>query len=152
MKYLIIFFFLTLTFFMQSCSKDNSNTEIPEDSITQDPSDTSILTKIFKGTFTGQNGYPASGNVILGKNKEEIHYINLQDNFATSFATGSVTMYMSKETKLKLSDGNTFIRLGVINKNGKHDFKLDKVPDVGFKYVIVWCAPAGIQFGVAELK
>jgi len=152
MKHLIIFSFIGLTLFAQSCSKDDSGIEISEDSITQDPSNTSILTKIFEGTFTGQNGYPASGDVILGRNKEEIHYISLQDNFATSFATGSVTMYLSKESKLKLSDGNTYIKLGVINKNGKHDFKLDKAPDGMFKYVIVWCAPAAIQFGNSELK
>lgn len=134
---------------LTSCSKDEDST------VKEDPTDTSTneeLTKVFQGVFLGQNGYPTSGTTILGTDKANTYIVRLNDDFSTSFATGSVTMYLSSTDKLKLSDSNTFIKLAVINKNGKHDFKLTSKPDPVYKYIIVWCAPAAIQFGIAELK
>jgi hypothetical protein len=104
------------------------------------------------GNFTGKNGYSTTGKVELGINEKSESIVRLNSNFQTMIATGSVAIYLSKNIDLKLSDASSAIKLADISQNGAYDFKLATAPDASFKYVIAWCAPAGIQFGNAELK
>jgi hypothetical protein len=136
---------------LASCSKDDVNTDTGQNS-GMNPDNVVEISKILEGKFTGQNGYKAEGTATLGKTSNGDHYIRLQNDFNASFATGSVTMYLSSSANLKLADNTTFIKLATINKKGTHDFKLASQPNASFLYVIVWCSPAAIQFGVAEMK
>lgn len=113
---------------------------------------TEPFTVLKSGNFKGQNGYPASGTAELGKDSAGTFFTRLKSDFSTTFATGSVTLYLSKSQNLSLNQPGSFIQLGVINTNGVHDFKLLTEPTSDFNFVIVWCAPASIQFGYAILN
>ncbi len=137
-----LFFIITLI----TCTEDTS---MPGDPDTSGPEN---FTALFEGSFMGQNGYSASGTTKLGKDDLNNYWVRLDNNFNTTFATGSVTMYLSKQSNLNLPATDQHIKLGVINKKGQHYFKLNNEPTSDFKFVIVWCAPAKIQFGVAPLN
>jgi hypothetical protein len=148
---------------MESCSKNNDIvTPNPIDTTKKDTNTTIIdsskvlLSDSFKATssgiFMGQGGYPVSGKVELGKNSINKNVVRLNPDFNTAIHTGSVTMYLSKNINLKLSDTNSHIKFGVVNTNGEHYLGLNATPDSTYKYVIVWCQSAGVQFGSATLK
>ena len=148
MKTLNILIIVILMVFSTSCSKDDAIDETN----TNPNTEVLPLTKVSQGSFTGQNGYKSVGTTILGTSKENAYYVRLNDDFDASFATGSVTLYLSSNPTLKLSEANSFIKLNTISKKGMHDFPLTAKPANNLIYVIVWCTPAAIEFGVAELK
>lgn len=148
---LLLSMFCFLILGLVSCGKDEANTDSDQNQ-DMNPDTVVEINKILEGKFTGQNGYKAEGTGTLGKTADGDYYIRLQDDFDASFATGSVTMYLSASANLKLAESTSFIKLATINKKGRHDFKLLGPPDASFQYVIVWCSPAAIQFGVAQLK
>ncbi len=139
----------TFTFLLafSACKKDE--TTVPP--IDNNPPTANFTVKK-TGTFVKANGYSTSGTAQLGTDEKGENIVRLKDDFKTTFATGSVTIYLSKNQNLKLADAASFINLAVINTNGLHDFKLSAAPTDDFNFVISWCAPAGIQFGMAELK
>lgn len=141
-----------LLFVFAACQKEASTN--PDTTPEPDPMDmgSTTVTTLKSGAFTGQNGYPASGAAQIVRDNSQQHFVRLGTDFKTSFATGSVTMYLSKNSNLKLSDAASFVKLAVINKNGMHNFPITESQAADFQYVIVWCAPAGVQFGRAELK
>ncbi len=116
------------------------------------PGDTTAFAVLKTGSFIGQNGYPASGTAQIIRDDKQQHFVRLGADFKTSFSTGSVTIYLSKNANLKLSDVASYYRLAAISANGQHDFSISAAQAGDFQFAIVWCAPAGIQFGRAELK
>lgn len=140
---------IVMLIFISSCSKEESTTENPKEEVTT----VENFTVLKSGTFVGMNGYNTKGSVELGKDANNKAFVKTKSDFSTSFATGSVTFYLSKNQQLVLSDASSLIKLEVISKNGEHFMEVSGgLPAETFKYVIVWCAPARIQFGSAELK
>jgi hypothetical protein len=140
-----------LLFALASCQKD-ADTAPATPGPDPNPNPDLSVTVLKTGSFTGQNGYPASGTAQIVRNVQQQHFTRLASDFKTSFATGSVTMYLSKHQSLRLNEPATWLKLAVINQNGQHDFAVSEAQSNDFQYVIVWCAPAGIQFGWAELR
>ena len=105
-----------------------------------------------KGAFQPQNNYVAEGTASLKRKADNSFKVVLDENFRTSFATGAVTMYLSKAQRLNLSDQSSFIRLAVINTNGSHTFDIEGSVSDDFTHVVIWCAPARIPFGFAALE
>jgi len=160
MKSILISLSLLLVLF-SSCNKDeidvkdpitnngNGNNSGNGNSVT----DTSKSYTVLKtGSFNGANGYPANGTAQLAKDSINRYFVILEKDFSTSFATGSVTMYLSKTANPNFKDSTTFVNLAVINKNGFYKFPLNSKPKDDLIHVVVWCQPAGIRFGHAELK
>lgn len=127
-----------------------------EDAETPDPANPGQPTGIFSsarsGIFQEQNGYNAEGTAQLGSDETNVQWLRLAPDFNASLSTGAVTVYLSKNQNLSLGTSDTFRRLDLVKTAGEHYYKLD--PPVGneFKFAILWCASAGVQFGNAELK
>ncbi len=116
-------------------------------------SDTSRSYSVLKtGLFNGASGYPANGTAQLAKDSTDRYYVILEKDFSTTYATGSVTMYLSQTPIPNFKDSTTFINLAIINKNGFYKFPLKSKPKADLINVVVWCQPAGVKFGHAELK
>lgn len=132
-----------------ACAKEEVSPEVMEEDMTNIPT----FTVLKSGTLAGMNGYSTKGGVELGRDANSKVFVKTKSDFSTTFATGSVTFYLSKNERLQLSDASSLIRLDVITKNGEHFMEVaGGLPADAFKYVIVWCAPARVQFGSAELK
>ena len=144
----IICLLAVICFTSFSCDKEEKIVNEPFEMESQLDSQFTVLKM---GNFVGMNGYNTKGEVVLA-NRLSDYYINTGSDFTTTFATGSVTIYLSKNPQLNLSDVNSFIKLKTISKGGIHNIALPSQPLDSFVYVIVWCAPAGIQFGSATLK
>ena len=104
------------------------------------------------GVFQKQNGYNAEGNVEIGTDDETKQWLHFADNFNASLSTGAVTVYLSKNQNLTLNTSNSFLRVELVTKPGEHFYKIDPAANADFKFAILWCASAGVQFGNAELK
>ena len=148
------YLFLSFLIALLACSKDvTTDTTIKEPAKPTVPITTPTnLTVLKSGKFNGANGYPSEGTAQLTKDSLDRHSIRLAEDFTTSFATGSVTIYLATSMVLKLADANSYIKLGVIDKKGAHTFALEGKPTGNFNFVIVWCQPAGVKFGHAEMK
>jgi hypothetical protein len=150
-KYFCFFILSILAFTWVACAKEESTTDMDKENETPIIS-TLEYTAIKTGTFNGANGYPSNGKAVLGQDKAGTFYIILEKDFSTSFATGAVTMYLSKTAQPNFTIKESFIKLAVISKSGFHAFKLTAKPSDDLINVVVWCEPAGVKFGHAELK
>ncbi len=151
----LIFSSLCFVLFISACTKEDVTLDHP----VVKPIETTVssipiknLTILKSGEFNNAGGYPTKGIAQLVKDSINNFAVRLGEDFSTTFATGSVTMYLSNSMNLKLSEASTFIKLAVIDKKGSHFFALESQPKDELKFVIVWCQPAGIKFGYAELK
>ncbi len=110
------------------------------------------------GTFVEQNDTGSAGMAALGADTEGTSFLMFGSDFMTNLGTGTVTVFLSKtkedlNTVFNPGSGNTEVKLvGVVQANGQQYYKLNKKPSTEFKYVILWCASAGIPFGYAELQ
>jgi glycine betaine/choline ABC-type transport system substrate-binding protein len=149
MKTYFFSFLVLVTLCMSACSKDEATT--PPDNGGGMTTDTTFVAQV-TGTFLAQNGYQAEGTVQLGADDITPAIIKLDANFKASLQTGAVTLYLSKNQQLKLSEAASVQRIALITKQGAQQFALAAKPTSDFKYAILWCASAGVQFGNAELK
>ncbi len=156
MKTIKLMLLVSIVTLLNSCKKDDTIVQsITPIATTIDSSKISLNDsfKIVKsGTFAGQGGYPVSGTVELGKNLAGKSVVHLGKNFDTAVHTGSVALYLSKNKSLAINDATTFIRFGSTSVIGEQYFGLNETPTDEYKFVIVWCAPVGVQFGSADLK
>ncbi len=148
----IVFPFLLILAFV-SCQKED---EITNPGDVENPGDSMMPTGVFNavrsGIFQAQNGYNAEGMAQLGNDDANIKWLRLAPDFNASLSTGAVTLYLSKNKNLSLNSTGSFLRVELVTRPGEHFYKID--PPVGddFKFAILWCASAGVQFGNAELK
>ena len=106
------------------------------------------------GTFSGANGYNASGTATLKEVNGQI-ILELSANFSTDFALGTF-IYLANNNTSGSTVRSAGIELGEITQNGARTFNVTaSFPDVTlsqYQYVIVLCKPASIVFGFAELN
>ena len=105
-----------------------------------------------EGFFQQQNGYTAEGMVRLGMDENNLQWLRLASDFKASLSTGAVTVYLSKSQALNLNASTDFLRLDLVKTPGEHFFKVNPAVNADFKYVILWCASANVQFGNAVLN
>jgi hypothetical protein len=148
MKMLLFISLIAATILAGACSKDDSMVDTNNGGMVND----STFVSQSSGTFTGQNGYEAKGTISLGANAINPAIVQLATDFNASLQTGAVTLYLSKNQQLKLSDAATILRVSLVSKPGLQQFVLAAQPSTDFRYAILWCASAGVQFGYAELK
>jgi hypothetical protein len=107
------------------------------------------------GTFTEQNGTGSKGAAQLGTDEDGVQFLKFGSDFATTFATGTVTVYLSTTMNFTPDpgNGNPLLRLiGPVSKAGENYFRLDPVADAKFTHVILWCGSANVPFGFAKLQ
>lgn len=107
------------------------------------------------GTFVEQNGTGSKGAAQLGTDEDGVQFLKFGSDFATSFATGTVTVYLSTSMTFTPDpgNGNPALRLvGPVSKAGENYFRLDPVAAPRFTHVILWCGSANVPFGYAPLQ
>ncbi len=145
---LFAFFALALSFFTTACEKEKE--------VIVDPTKPQGTFSVAKsGNFTEQNATGSKGGAQLGKDEDGIQFLKFDSNFATNFATGTVTVYLSTSMTFTPdpANGNPSLRLvGPVTKAGENYFRLDPAADAKFTHVILWCASANVPFGFARLQ
>jgi len=107
------------------------------------------------GTFVEQNGTGSTGTAELGTDENGVQFLKFGSNFNTSFATGTVTVYLSTSMTFMPDPGNGNPELRLVNpvsKAGENYFRLDPAAAAKFTHVILWCGSANIPFGYAQLQ
>ena len=149
-KYLLMLAMLSLIITMHSCEKNELVVEEEEEEMMEVKDE---LTKVTKGKLQSTSSYSVSGEVFIAEDGDKKYYLGTGDDFKCSFPTGSVTMCLSSKAQLDLSSSDSHIRVGALNTNGKNLLNLaNGKPAANMIYVIVWCAPARIQFANAKLE
>ncbi|MDX1907118.1 MAG: DM13 domain-containing protein [Bacteroidia bacterium] len=107
------------------------------------------------GSFVEQNSTGSTGMAQLGTDEDGVQFVKFGTSFSTNFATGTVTVYLSKSQTYMAdpANGNPSLRLvGITQKGGEQYFKVDPAVGSEFTHVILWCASAGVPFGYAPLN
>jgi Electron transfer DM13 len=107
------------------------------------------------GSFVEQNATGSKGVAQLGTDAEGTQFLKFGSDFSSSFATGTVTVYLSTSMTFTPdpANGNPALRLiGPVSKAGENYFRLDPVADAKFTHVILWCGSANVPFGYAPLQ
>jgi len=142
-------FLFALTF--AACEKEEG---LVDDLI--DSSNPTLPSGVFQidraGLFQEQNGYTAEGTAQLGTDDGNNQWLRFAPDFRASLSTGAVTVYLSKNQNLTLNNAGSFVRVSLVTKPGEHFYKIDPAVGADFKFAILWCASASVQFGNAELK
>ncbi|MFN0216480.1 MAG: hypothetical protein ACKVT2_19645 [Saprospiraceae bacterium] len=132
-----------------SCQKEDSPPDSPG-SNTAKPMGVFSIARA--GVFQKQNGYNAEGTAELGSDEANVQWLHLASDFNASLSTGAVTVYLSKNQNLTLGVAGSFRRMDLVTMAGEHFYKIEPAVGDDFKFTILWCASAGVQFGNAELK
>jgi hypothetical protein len=107
------------------------------------------------GSFVEQNGTGSKGMAQLGTDEDGVQFLKFGSDFSTTFATGTVTVYLSTTMTFTPDpgNGNPLLRLvGPVSKPGENYFRLDPKADAKFTHVILWCGSANVPFGYAQLQ
>lgn len=134
----------------QACDDDDDNTTVIDSSQPQGQ-----FTATKNGTFVEQNATGSKGQVQLGTDGEGVQFLRFGSDFNTSFATGTVTVYLSTSQNFvpDPAAGNPDLRLlGPVTQAGENYFKLSPEAEAKFTHVILWCASANVPFGYAPLQ
>jgi hypothetical protein len=106
------------------------------------------------GSFTGTNGYDASGTTELFLAENGDLMLRLNSDFNTDFALGTF-IYLSNSTSGSVTR-NEGLEIQEVTSGGEHLFNVSsqdtEVAISDFQYVIVLCKPATITFGYAQLN
>lgn len=143
-----LFLLVVLAVFFTACTKE---TEVIVDS--SQPQGAFSVSKT--GTFVEQNATGSKGTAQLGTDEKGIQFLKFGSDFGTSFATGTVTVYLSTTMTFTPDpgNGNPALRLvGPVAKAGENYFRLDPVAASKYTHVILWCASANVPFGYAPLQ
>lgn len=107
------------------------------------------------GSFVEQNGTGSKGMAQLGTDEDGVQFLKFGTDFSTTFATGTVTVYLSTSMTFTPDpgNGNPLLRLvGPVSKAGENYFRLDPQADAKFTHVILWCGSANVPFGYASIQ
>jgi len=133
---------------LSSCEKE---VEVIVDS--SKPQGTFSATK--NGTFVDQNSKGSKGAASLGTDEQGTQFLKFGSDFSTTFATGTVTVYLSTSQTFvpDAGNGNPNLRLvGVVSVGGENYFKLSPSAAAKFTHVILWCGSVSVPFGYAPLQ
>lgn len=134
---------------LAACQKDES---LPEPPPVDGTKPSGKFSPARQGTFNKQNGYNAEGTAQIGKDEAANQWLRLANDFNASLSTGAVTVYLSKNQNLDLNAKDSHLRVDLVKTPGEHFYKIMPEANDAFKFAILWCASANVQFGNAELK
>ncbi|MBN3583266.1 hypothetical protein JYB64_12780 [Algoriphagus aestuarii] len=134
-----------------SCSSSSDEMEpvTPDPSSKVDPVGDILVIK--DGVLMPQSGTNTEGMIELVSDEAGNFFLRLGSDFQSDFHTGTVTVYLSTSSKLKLAESGSFQKIGIVNENGEQFFGLPNLPQSKFNHGIIWCGAAGIPFGYGSL-
>lgn len=109
-------------------------------------------TTLRTGSIVHQDGPATSGDVAIIKDVAGSEFIQLKDNFTSDFGSGTVTVYLAKNSSNinNQPDGDK-VKIGLVNRNGAQVLAVPSSA-AAYKYVVFYCSTVKINFGAAELK
>lgn len=144
-----IIFGASLFLSLLACKKDDASPTTPPDGADK-------LVGAFaaarSGNFQKQNGYNAEGTAQIGADEAGSQWLRLGPDFDASLSTGAVTIYLSQNQNLSLNAPGSFLRVDLVTVAGEHFYKIEPAVTADFKFAVLWCASAGVQFGNAEMQ
>ncbi|GAA3945430.1 DM13 domain-containing protein [Hymenobacter algoricola] len=139
---------------LASCS-DNENEPAPQSPTTSTVTPNGNVSTLKTGTITPQNGTPTTGMLTIVRDANNREFVQLADDFKSDFHTGTVTIYLAKATTnigvQRRADAGSVKVVGLVNKNGKQVFLIDRGLEA-FSTVVFYCETAAINFGAAPLQ
>lgn len=139
-----ILFILCLGFILSACSKEDVETNAPEDGTTL-PAE-SKLTILASGDFVKSGNYSTAGKAELLKDDVGVNYIRLT-NFTVSSGP-DLRFYIAADRAAK-----DFVEISNSVKGGSYAIKLTKPVDLNkTKFLLIWCKQFSVLFGSVELK
>ncbi len=121
--------------------------------VKSNPVTISVEVQQVSGTFVPAGGYRAKGMAFLNQENEKL-ILRLSSDFETSFALGTFVYLANSTNGQEIRAAG--LEIAEIRTNGAHTFDISgKFPDVritDYNYVIIYCKPAGVTFGFAEMR
>lgn len=121
--------------------------------VKSNPITVSVAVQQVSGTFVPAGGYRAKGMAFINDENGKL-ILRLSEDFETSFALGTF-IYLSNSTNGQEVRASG-LEVAEIRTNGRHTFDLSaKFPDLkitDYTHVIIFCKPAAVTFGFAEMK
>lgn len=107
----------------------------------------SASTVLRRADFQGANGYRTEGTATITVSAST-HTLELLDNFRAGAGGIVLDVRLCRDTRCVPSDPNLGPLRGL---SGPQTFAL---PDDGapFRFVVIWCRPVNLAFGVGELR
>ena len=158
---------LSVALLMGSCKKSDSTPGTNTVSYTNGPVGT--VTTLKTATVVNETN-PAgttAGTLSVIKDADNNYFISLNSDFKSSFATGTVAVYLAvgnsnigsqRGTPGSASNANVF-GLGYVQKNGQQYIKIPAITGQGtafslskYGYVVFYCENAMVNFGNAQLQ
>ena len=103
------------------------------------------------GSFEGRGGYDVDGTVTLTEDGSGIR-VDLGADFESSSGGAGLYVYLSSVDSGPLTGSNSFNAGMVSNLDGSSSYNADGVGINDFDYVVIYCEPFNLYFGIAELN
>jgi Electron transfer DM13 len=139
---------------LSSCTK-NEDDAAPNPPTTSTVTPNGAVSTLKAGTIAPQNGTPTTGMLTIVRDADNREFVQLADDFKSDFHTGTVTIYLAKAATnigaQRRADASSVKVVGLVNKNGKQVFLIDRGLE-SFTTVVFYCETAAINFGAAPLQ
>jgi hypothetical protein len=137
------------------CKKDET---APTTTVVNNNGPVAPTTTLKTGTLVAENGTPTAGTLSIVKDANNEEWVSFNANFTSTFATGTVTVYLAK-TAARIGTQRTLppppvpniVAVGFVTRNGAATMKIPG-SSTGFGYVVLYCETAEINFGNATLN
>lgn len=152
MKISAILPLLTVSLSLFGCGDD------PVQPIVNNNGPVTPTTVVRSGMLAAESGTPTAGTVAIVRDANSDEWVSFGSNFTSSFATGTVTVYLAKAAT-RIGDQRVLppppvpniLAAGFVSRNGAQAIRLP-ASATGFNYVVLYCETAEINFGNARLN
>jgi hypothetical protein len=115
-------------------------------------------TTLRTGTLVAENATPTAGMVSIVRDANNEEWISFASNFTSTFATGTVAVYLAK-SNARIGSQRTLppppvpniLSVGFVSMNGAQAIKIPG-SSTGFSHVVLYCETAEINFGNAPMN
>ncbi len=154
MRQKIVMFSVATLIAIAGCKKDDPAPAQTVFNVGPVPPTTTLRT----GTLTAENATPTAGSVSIVRDANNEEWISFGSNFTSTFATGTVAVYLAK-SNARIGSQRTLppppvpniLSAGFVAVNGAQSIKI-RASSTGFSHVVLYCETAEINFGNAAMN
>ncbi len=150
---LVLLLFAVVAF--GGCKKDDPAST---STVTNNSGPIAPTTTLRNGTLVAENATPTAGSASIIRDANSDEWVSLGSNFTSTFATGTVTVYLAKSAA-RIGDQRTLppppvpnvLAVGFVSSNGTKFLKITG-SSATFSHIVLYCETAEINFGNAPLN